>query len=452
MTEADPTVAYITAGAGGMYCGSCLADNTLAATLRRMGIDIVLVPTYTPTRTDEPDESINQVFFGGINVYLQQKFRFFRWLPRALDRVLDHPKLIRWAASRHVKIQANQLGDLTLSMLRGSEGFQRKEVNRLCRWMAKSIRPRLVHLTNALIAGCAPSLKSALDVPILVTLQGDDVFLDALPEPYHSAARKEIERLSAYVDGFLVHSRYYADHMAQYLNIPRERFHQVRLGITTGHVDPSPDDSTQRVAVCEVESRAPTVGYLARLAPEKGLHVLCDAFVQLRQHPETANAQLRIAGWLGAEHDAYFRQALKKLDESGCGHAFQYDGEVDHQQKGEFLRNIDVLCVPTTYREPKGLYVLEALAAGVPVVQPRHGAFPELLEATGGGRLANPNDAADHAEQLVELLTNAPLRRELGRRGQEAVRRHFSADAMAESIKRVYEQFLSTVEEPTVAG
>ena len=154
MNEHRPLrITYLTAGAAGMYCGSCMHDNTLARALTQLGVDVQLVPMYTPIRTDEEDVTIDRVFFGGINVYLQQRIGLFRYLPKALDRLLDSPALLRWIGSRGVETSAAQLGELTLSMLRGSAGFQRKEVQRLCQWLTRDPRPDLLVLTNVLVAG-----------------------------------------------------------------------------------------------------------------------------------------------------------------------------------------------------------------------------------------------------------------------------------------------------------
>src|SRR5262249_26334232 len=120
-------IAYITAGAAGMYCGSCMHDNTLAAALIAQGHDALLIPTYTPIRTDEADVSQKRVFFGGINVYLQQKLALFRHTPWVLDRLLDARRLLNWVSRFAVKTQAEDLGELTVSMLKGEHGNQRKE-------------------------------------------------------------------------------------------------------------------------------------------------------------------------------------------------------------------------------------------------------------------------------------------------------------------------------------
>jgi len=442
MNAAALKVTYLTAGAGGMYCGSCMQDNTLARALQRLGVDIQLVPTYAPIRTDEENVSLNRVFLGGIHVYLAQQRSLVGRLPW-LDRLLDHPWLIRWAASRQVQLRPEQLGAMTVSMLRGSEGRQRREVEKLCRWLSREARPHLVHLSNMLIGGCVPSLKQSLGVPLLVTLQGDDIFLEGLPEPFRTQALNRIRELVAHVDGFIVFSRYYEDFMGRYFGIPPEKLHRVRLGIDTQRFG-----STTAAAGSGGGHRPPrpaTIGYVARLAPEKGLHLLVEAFIQLRDRPGFGAARLHIAGWLGGEHQRYAEAQFARLREAGLAGAYRFEGAIDGQRKATFLQELDVLSVPTTYREPKGLYVLEALASGVPVVQPEHGVFPEMLAATGGGWLVPPEDPAALAAVLERLLRDEPLRRRLGAEGQRAVRTRFDADAMGRAMLGIYRQFVKTV-------
>jgi glycosyltransferase involved in cell wall biosynthesis len=431
-TDASPAgprplkIVYLTAGAAGMICGSCLHDNTLARALLALGHDVQLVPLYTPIRTDEEDVSQHRVFYGGINMYLQQRLPLFRWLPKWLDRWLDWPWLIDWAAGRSVKIEPAEVADLALSILRGTAGFQRKEVERLAEWLAGDLRPEVIVFSNILTAGSVPEIKRRLDVPVVVTLQGDDIFLGALPQPQQAQALQEIARLAGSIDAFIAHSAFYADAMAETLRLDREKVHVVPLGIDTRDYDARPlaPDSSQ-------SPRPPTIGYLARLAPEKGLHLLAQAFIRLRQMPGTGEARLRIAGWLGASQRPYAEEVFASLRSAGLADAFEYVGEVNRSAKLDFLASLEVLTVPTTYREPKGLFVLEALAAGVPVVQPEHGAFPEVLAATQGGLLHRPEDAAHLAERLHELLTSADLRQQLAARGRASVRRDRNATTMA---------------------
>lgn len=441
MSDAPLRIAYVTSGAGGMYCGSCLHDNTLVRALRKLGVDAQLIPTYTPIRTDEEDVSIDRVFFGGISVYLQQKIPLFRHLPRWADRFIDQPRLIRWITSRGMETSAKELGELTVSMLRGAAGGQRKEGRKLRDWLAQSMRPDVIILSNMLIGGCTPALRE-LGVPLLVTLQGDDIFLDDLQEPYKQQALEQIRQLVPLVSGFIVNSQFYADAMAQYLGIPRNKFRIVPLGIDTadyerlsGNGHPHANDGLQ-------PARAPTVGYLARLAKEKGLHLLVEAFIRLRQLPNMQNVRLAVAGWLGPQNRAYAEAEFKKLRDAGLEDAFEYLGSVDRQQKLDFFSRIDLLSVPTTYREPKGLFALESLAAGVPVVLPDHGAFPELMRATGGGELVRAHDPEQLATTLARLLSDREALHRLGAAGRKVVHERLNAEGMARNTLAMLSEFL----------
>ncbi len=443
MSEDQPLkIAYLTAGAAGMFCGSCMHDNTLARALIELGHDVQLIPLYTPIRTDEENVSVDRVFFGGINIFLKQKYSFLRRLPAWMTRWLDSPAIINFAASLGIETKASELGALTVTMLRGSEDFQRAETERLADWLQAESKPDVIVFSNMLTAGCVPDLKRRLSTPVLVTLQGDDIFLGDLVEPFRSQALAEIRRLDASIDGYLVQSRYYADHMASYLGLPRDKFHIVPLGLDTA--------GFHEVAAARAASRSanqpPRVGYLARLAPEKGLHILCDAFPLLRERPGMENAELWIAGWRGPQHRQYIANSLSKLEAAGCQDAVRLLGEVDRQGKFDFLQSIDLLTVPTVYREPKGLFVLEALAAGVPVVQPAHGSFPEMLEELGGGLLHEPENPHHLAERLYQLLSDRDRLAELGRHGHQSVREHRSALAMARRTADVLRRFAGQFE------
>jgi glycosyltransferase involved in cell wall biosynthesis len=426
-------IAYITAGAAGMYCGSCLHDNTLVAALAAQGHEALLIPTYTPIRTDEPDVSQKRVFFGGVNVFLQQKLALFRHTPWSIDRLFDAPRLLRWASHFAARTQAEQLGDLTVSMLKGEHGYQRKEVAKLVHWLAREVRPEIVNLTNALLSGLVHEVKKQLAVPILCTLQGDDIYLESLSEPFRGASLELIRDHCREIDGFITTSGYYADFMTGYFGIPRERIHVVYPGLNlAGHGGPRLTNNGQPY----------TIGYFARICPEKGLHLLVEAFRILRQSPGAPACRLRVSGWLGDNNRPYLDGIRRRLREAGLLGDFEHTESPDHATKVRFLQSLDVLCVPTTYREPKGLYVLEALANGIPVVQPRHGSFPELIEATGGGLLVNPEDPEDLARGLRQLLENVAHREELGRKGKEAVQQRFTADRMARETAEVYRMYL----------
>ena len=427
-------IAYITAGAAGMFCGSCLHDNTLAHAGSLWSHDALLIPTYTPITTDEVDVSQKRVFFGGINVFLQQKSAFFRKTPWFVDRLLDGGRLLKWVSRFAAKTRPEELGELTVSMLRGEHGFQTKVIDILVTLLAAYVKPQIINLTNVLLSGMVHKLKERLKVPIVATLQGDDVFLEWLQPTFRDQAKTLIRDHCKEIDGFIATSRYYADFMAGYLDIPRDKIAVVYPGLNLrGHGEPR-----------QPSTKPPfNIGYFARICREKGFHILAEAYVLLRRNPANPPCELKVSGWLGADQHKFFWSTMDKLNTGlGVEPLVEYSETPNHASKVRFLRTLDVLSVPTTYREPKGLYVLEALANGVPVVQPRHGSFPELIEATGGGLLVNPDDPADLARGLYDLLNDHDLRERLGRQGKEVVNSRFTAANMARETLVVYEKYL----------
>ncbi|NIL98825.1 MAG: glycosyltransferase [Planctomycetales bacterium] len=435
MSESPLKIVYLTPGAGGMYCGSCLSDNMLVAATRRLGHTAWLVPLYTPIRTDEPNQSGDELFFGGINVYLQQKIPFFRLLPQAMDRWLDRPGLVGKLAGRASAFDARKLGALTLSMVRGEQGNQRKEVHRLVDWLTAGPACDVIHLGNLLIAGCVPLLKSRLNAKIVVTLQGDDLFIEQLPGSYREPVRQQLSEVATGIDGFIVHTQFYADAMSEYFGIDRDRIEVVPLSISLDDMPP--------VREARAEDRPLTVGYLARVCPAKGLHQLVDAFLDLKSRPGMEGLHLEVGGWLSGSEEAYFAEQQSRITAAGWAGDFRYAGVLSWEEKWSFLRGLDLFSVPATYAEPKGRYVLEALAAGVPVVQPRQGAFPELLRRTGGGCLFPPGDARQLADSLHQLLVDPQRRRELGERGRAGVKAECHAGLAAQRTIAIYRKYLA---------
>ena len=418
----------ITAGAASMYCGSCLRDNALAAELIARGHRVTLLPIYTPTLTDEPNVSVgNRVLFGGISVYLEQYVPLFRHTPRVLDRLWDSMPVLKAVARRSMKTDPAMLGELTVSMLRGERGHQRKEIEKLLEWLRDEPPPDVVNLPNTLLIALAAPLKRALGSPVCCTLQGEDLFLEGLQPPWKDQALELIRQQVADVDLFISVSEAYVEPMAEYLRIPRDRIAVVPLGITLGGYDEAPR-ATPPVF---------TVGYFARVAPEKGLHELCEAYRVMRQDLGVPAARLRVAGYLGAGHREYLTRVQRNLQARGLGAEFQYEGTLDREQKIAFLRGLDVLSVPGPFPDPKGMYLLEAMAAGVPVVQPRRGAYPEVIGRTGGGLLVEPNVRAI-ADGLKRLHDDRDFARELGARGAAGVRQHYSIQKSAGRLADVY--------------
>jgi glycosyltransferase involved in cell wall biosynthesis len=426
-------IAYIATGAAGMYCGTCLHDNTLASALIRKGHNVALIPTYTPIRTDEEDVSMDQIFYGGINVFLQQKSEFFRHSHKLLDRVLDSPTLLNRLAGLSSSTDAKDLGELTVSVMKGVDGKQKKELDRLVDWLKAGYDPELVHLNNCMFLGMAPEIKKHINVPVVCGLTGEDLFVQDMPEPYRSETLDLMGKRSQDVNAFISPSNYYADFMSEYLKIPREKIHVIPLGINLkGHGEQPYERSLEPFVI----------GFLARICPEKGFHIAAEVFEILAKQLGSAKIKFTAAGYLSKKDLPFFQKTLKRLKDSGFYDSFEYWGEVDRKRKIEFLNSIHILSVPAPYKEPKGLYVLEALANGVPVVQPPHGSFPELVQATGGGILSKSASAQDLADAILTLIQNPDRLKELGSTGKVAVHAKFHDDQMADETLALYNKFV----------
>jgi glycosyltransferase involved in cell wall biosynthesis len=423
-------ILQITAGAAGMYCGSCTRDNGLARELLRRGHDVTLQPIYTPTRPDEPNVSRNRVLFGGISVYLQQHVSLFRNTPAVLDRLWDSPRVIRAFAGRAVSTDARLLGDLTISMLQGEAGVLRKEFDKLVDWIRSEPLPDVIDLPNSLLIALAEPLRREFRRPVCCTLQGEELFLDGLLPQYRERAMALIHTQVPTIDRFIAVSGYCAGFMSRYLEIRPERISVVPLGVSLeGYERPESGVSPSPVF---------TVGYFARIAPEKGLHVLADAYVRLRRRTPATPMHLEAAGYLPRDGRPYLDSVRRILDAAGLGAEFSYRGEVDRAGKLAFLRQLHVLSVPATYDEPKGMFLLEAMASGVPVVQPRRGSFSEIVERTGGGLVVESGDPDALADGLYRLATTPELRATLAGRAFAGVRTCYTVEHSVDRLLDVY--------------
>jgi len=433
-------IAYIAAGAGGMYCGSCIHDNALAAALQKLGHEVALLPTYTPLRTDEENVSGSRLFYGALNVYLRHKSALFRRLPRRFQHLLDRQRLLGWVSRLGASTDPRGLGDLTLDVLRGEAGGQSKELDELVDWLATDYRPDVVHVTNSMLLGLVRRLKQELDVPVVVSVQGEDLFLDQLPEPQKGRVEAELRHRAAEADLFVAPSCEYARRMAERLGQDGARLRIVPLGIRLDGYGVGVDRGEE----AGDEPRPVTIGYLARICPEKGLHRLVEAFIALAGVDSTAAPlRLRVAGYLGPRDRRYWAEQERRLRQAGLAEAVDFVGEIDRDEKIRFLSSLDVLSVPTVYREPKGLFALEAMAGGIPVVLPAHGSFPEMMEDTRGGLLFDPDSPEDLVKVLRRLVDDPEERRVLGDQGRTAVHSRRGAEAMAAATVEVYRELLS---------
>ncbi len=417
----------LTPGAGPMYCGNCFRDNALVAALRRAGHEALMVPLYLPLTLDEVNQSAGTpLFFNGINVYLEQKSALFRRAPAWVHRLFSSPRLLKWAAGRAAKTRAADLGDLTLSMILGEEGRQARELVQLVDFLKTHAKPDIICLSNALLIGMARQLKQELGVPVACVLQGEDTFLDALPESHRDLVWRTLAERARDVDLFIPPTQYFGDLMARRLHLPPEKVKVIFNGLNPeGWPEPG------------AAAGPPIVGYFARMCREKGLDTLVRAFVLLKRRGRVPGLRLKVGGGCGPSDEPFVMLLKAELRDAGVLGDAEFHPNVDRAEKQAFYHGLSVFSVPAMYGEAFGLYQIEAFASGVPVVQPRHAGFPEIVHAAGAGILCAPGDPAALADGLEELLLDAPRRAALGAAGRQAVREIFNADQMARETLRI---------------
>lgn len=399
-----------------------MRDSSLARELIAMGHEAHLVPMYLPLQLDEEqiDES-TPVFFGGINVYLQQKYRLFRKLPRWMDQVFNGRRLLRMVAKRSHLTSANEQGEMTCLMLRLEESNLGKEVDKLVDWLKQDGKPDVIVLSNALLAGLIRELKSRLGVPVVCTFQGEDSFLDSLPKPWCNRAWEELAMRVQDADVLVAPSQFYGRLMEERLRLEPGSIHVIPNGIDLSGWRESDGENVKRI------------GYLARMCHSKGLGLLVDAFIQLNDSSLT----LAIAGTMGGGDDVYVAGLKKKLEKARLDNRVEWFPDLARQEKVDFLRDLSVFSVPVVYPEAFGLYLLEAMACGVPVVMPNASAFPEVVNSAACGVLVTPGSAGDLARGLQEMLDD-PEREVVGKKGRRAVEERYHVGAMALNFEKIF--------------
>ena len=418
-------VSIIPGSGDSFYCENCLRDLTLARALRKAGHDVLCVPLYLPPAGLEPRRGgMGPIFFGGINVYLQQKLAVFRRTPRFIDRLFDSRTLLRWAGHFSGMTSARDLAQTMLSMLKGPQGNQVKELQRLTDYLRRGDRPDFIVLSDALLLGLALPLREALLARVICFLQDEDEFVDALPTQWAQQVWQEMVRQAAHADAFVASSLYYAQQMRTRLQLAADCVEVIY-------------DAVECSRPPAAHAGEPVIGFLSRLCGFKGLDMLLEAFLSLRAQERFANVRLRAFGGQTSADGAFLRSLRRRIADAGATAAVEFGPNVQGEHLHAFLAGLTVLSVPSRRAEAAGLCVLEAMAAGVPVVQPSSGVFPELIERTGGGVLFEPESVESLTAALGGVLGDVAAARRMGLAGRQAVMEHFSAAKAAGELERI---------------
>ena len=420
----------ISPGTGSYHCGVCMKDNALVHQLREMGHEAVMLPMYLPHVLDEvPADEEQPIFFGGINAYLQLKYSFFRHVPKWLDKALDsRPLLGKIAKAQKGSMTAGkEVGAMALSTFQGVDGPLAKEFRHLVEWAVNKEKPDAIFLSTAMQLGLAPAIKAVSNIPVFCSFQGEDTFLESLIEPYQSQVWEVMRTASAHIARFLAPSEAFFKYMAERLQIGEERGSIIPNGINLDGYSPPVD-----------APNPPKVGFLARLNYLKGLDLLVEAFIILHNTKRIPHeTQLDIAGTTLPDDQKFIDEQITKLDSAGLSKKYRIRQNISREEKIEHLRGLTVLSVPVRYPEAFGLYTIEAMAAGVPIVQPNHGAFPEIIEHTDGGATYNSNNPEALADALEPWLNDSELSYQTGIHAHQAIKSKYSIKKHAEQILKV---------------
>ena len=428
-------IVYLITGSGGsFYCGNCYRDMIYLRAIRKVkGIDATAIPLYLPADETNTESGLDKhVFFGAISMYLREKVPFLRNMPAFLDKVFDSTPLLKMAATRAGTTRTEGLEDMTLSMIKGENAFPEKELQRLIKYLTKDGKPDIIHLSNALIIGLARQLKKRMNVKIVCSLLNEDDWLDEMVEPYQSKAWKMISQEAANVDAFITPSNYYKNLFISKTGVPDNHFHIIPLAVDAADLtDIKPGN------------QYPALGYFCRINYQNGFDKLVDAFIELKAGNSLPGLTLHVSGGYTGDDKPFIAEQIKKIKSHGLKGSVKLYSEFHGNSKQEFFSNIDIMSVPVRKYDGYGLYILEANTAGVPVVQPSTGAFPEIIGKTKGGITYSPDTISELASNLLKLFKNDKMRKQLGESGRENVTKELSLNKMSTGLSEVYNNVIS---------
>ncbi|MFC2103893.1 glycosyltransferase family 4 protein [Bacteroidota bacterium] len=423
----------IVPGFGGtFYCGNCLRDSAFTRSLKKTGHNALTLPLYMPlSSSNNFSEDGLPVFYGAVNVYLEQKFKFLRHMPKWLHNLFNSPAILRYASKKSETTRASGLEEMTISMLKGAEGYQKDELNLLIDFLKNHEKPDVVHLSNALLLGLAGKIKEELNIPVVCSLQDEDVWIDAMTDDYRRKLWELMCEKGNDIDAFVAVSQYFADKMQDNMYIPDKKLHVIPIG-----VDPNVYNYSEPV------QNPPAIGYLSRMNKENGFEFLIDAFIELKKIDEFKNVLLKASGGKTSDDDKFVSKQLKKLKLNGIENDVEFVDDFRTENLSAFFNKLTVLSVPVLKGEAFGLYQLESLAAGVPIVQPDLAAFPEIVKETQGGVVFDPSSPSNLAFKLAEVLRDKEKLNQFSKNGRKAVEKKYNTAQTTKSMLSIYQNVI----------
>ncbi len=427
-------IMHIIPGSGGsFYCGNCLRDSKYVQAMRKSDHRVRKLPMYLPLFADEHDLSREiPVFYGAISIYMKQLFPIFRKAPSWVDNALNSKPMLKLASKYAGSTRAKGLEEMTVSMLLGEEGQQKDELQRMVDWIVENCDPDVIHLSNALLLGLAQQLSERLDVPVVCSLQDEDVWVDVMKPSARDSVWKLMSNKAKHVTSFISVSDFYAGVMKDKMDIPDHKLSTVHIGVDPADYIFKPVSEKKR-----------NIGYVSRMCFGNGLDILIDAFILLKKKEGFEDVGLVLTGGSTGDDRKYLSDIRGKLKEHGLQEQVEFHEEFEEEGLREYFEKVSMVSVPVRNGEAFGIYLLECMASGVPVVQPALGAFPEIVNLTEGGVIYEPNTPEVLAESLEELLNNPAELDRLSKAGREGVEKHFHIDIQARNMVTAYEDAIS---------
>jgi len=423
-------IVHIIPGSGGsFYCGNCLRDSKYIEAIRKLGHQVIKVPMYLPLFADEHDIKDVPVFYGAVSVYLKQLYSIFMKAPKWFDKLLNSKPILKLAAGMAGSTNAKGLEDMTVSMLLGEEGKQNEELEKMVEWIAVNVKPDIIHLSNALLLGLAHKLKEKINAPVVCSLQDEDVWVDVMRPEFREKVWGLMHEKSKHVDLFIAVSNYYASVSQVKMQLPSDKIETLYLG-----VDPETYSEVSNLP------RERNIGYLSRMNFDNGLDILVDAFILLKKQKGFEDVKLFMTGGSTGDDAGFIKNIKRKLMKENIYQEVDFCEDFLCDDRSMFFKKISVLSVPVRLGEAFGLYLLESMAAGVPVVQPALGAFPEIIKVSGGGMTYEPNTPEKLAEALAGILNDKKILAEKSQKGLRSVKEIFDIEIQAKKLVDLYEK------------
>ncbi|WP_159517000.1 glycosyltransferase family 4 protein [Sunxiuqinia indica] len=423
-------IAHIIPGSGGsFYCGNCLRDSKYMRALQDLGQEVVKVPLYLPLFEDAHDLNEVPVFYGAVDIYLKQRFPVFRHMPGFVDNMLNSRRVLHLAAQNAGSTRAKGLEEMTVSMLLGEEGLQKDELEKLVHWLRDEAKPDVVHLSNALLLGLARRIKQEMNIPVVCSLQDEDVWVDVMSDKHREEVWQLMTERGKEVDAFVAVSHFYAKEMLKRLHLRRDQLHINHIGVDAADYKVKP-----------VGEKEPVIGFISRMCEESGLGILVDAFLLLKEDEAYQSVKLKITGGKTNDDTQFIKEQKKKIAAAGLEEDVLWVEEFENPSRQNFFDTVTLLTVPVLNGEAFGLYQLEALASGIPLVQPQLGAFPEVAEMSGGGLTYHPNSAKKLAKAWKSVILDQDKLAQLSQKGLEGVKAHFDVLKQSEKLVEIYKK------------